>query len=205
MKTRIKAPIAVITAVASGIVFLFTYFMELDELRSYILSWVTILAAAALILGLVNLTQVHYQRILKKKNTINSTALLVALVTTFTITLMVGTGNSTASWLFNNVIIPVETSLFALLSITLTYATIRLLSRRMNVYTGIFIFFFILTLISYAPIFGRNIPFLQYQLGPWVTTILAGSGTKGILIGVALGTIASGLRVILGADQPYTD
>jgi hypothetical protein len=32
---------------------------------------------------------------------------------------------------------------------------------------------------------------------------LASGGARGILIGVALGTIATGLRVIIGSDRPY--
>ena len=31
------------------------------------------------------------------------------------------------------------------------------------------------------------------------------AGARGIMLGVALGTIAVGLRVLLGADRPYTD
>jgi hypothetical protein len=31
------------------------------------------------------------------------------------------------------------------------------------------------------------------------------AGVRGILLGVALGTIATGLRVLMGAERPYTD
>jgi hypothetical protein len=205
MKSNVKAPASTIVAIASGVIFLFAYFLDLDLIRQYILSWVTILAAAALLLGLLNLIQVHYKRLTNDKNTVNSSALLISLIATFIITLMFGSNSPTAAWIFNTFILPVETSLLALLSITLPYAALRLFSKKANIYTGIFIFFFILTIASFAPLFGKEIPILQDHIGPWVTTILAGAGVRGILIGVALGTISSGIRVLLGADQPFKD
>jgi hypothetical protein len=38
---------------------------------------------------------------------------------------------------------------------------------------------------------------------PWITQVLALGGARGILIGVALGTLTTGLRVLFGADRPY--
>jgi hypothetical protein len=31
------------------------------------------------------------------------------------------------------------------------------------------------------------------------------AGARGILLGVALGTVATGLRVLLGIDRPYSE
>lgn len=205
MKNLTKAPISRIFAVASGLTFLATYFLDLSSIRMNILSWVTVLAAAALLLGLLNLLSVHIKRISNKKNVANSSALIISMLATFLITLFMGSKNPTTAWIFNNLIIPVEASLLAVLAVTFTYASLKLLSNKLNLYTGLFLFFFLLTLAGSAPIFGLEIPILQNQIGPWVSTVLAGAGARGILIGVALGTIASGIRVLLGADQPYTD
>jgi hypothetical protein len=38
---------------------------------------------------------------------------------------------------------------------------------------------------------------------PWVTQVLALGGARGILIGVALGALTTGLRVLFGVDRPY--
>lgn len=200
-----KTPISVFIAIASGLVFLSTYFLELSTVREYILSWVTILAAAALILGVLNLFTVHVKKVKKSKNTINSIALLISLSITFIITLIFGTQSTVTSWVFDNIILPAETSLLALLSITLTYAALRLVSRRKTFFTMIFMFFFLITLASLVPIFGKEYPFLHSIFGPWVTQVLASAGARGILIGVALGTITTGLRILFGADHPYIE
>ena len=37
----------------------------------------------------------------------------------------------------------------------------------------------------------------------WVTEVLALGGARGILIGVSLGILTTGLRVLFGTDRPY--
>jgi hypothetical protein len=39
----------------------------------------------------------------------------------------------------------------------------------------------------------------------WVLEVPALAGARGILLGAALGTAATGLRVLLGIDRPYVD
>ena len=39
----------------------------------------------------------------------------------------------------------------------------------------------------------------------WGMNVPVLAGVRGILLGTALGTIATGLRIILGADRPYID
>jgi hypothetical protein len=39
----------------------------------------------------------------------------------------------------------------------------------------------------------------------WVLRVPTMAGARGILLGVALGIIATGLRILLGADRPYVD
>ena len=39
----------------------------------------------------------------------------------------------------------------------------------------------------------------------WLIRVPASAGARGILIGVALGTLAMGLRVLTGIERPYKD
>jgi hypothetical protein len=48
-----------------------------------------------------------------------------------------------------------------------------------------------------------DVPIVGTLIRPWVTQIWALGGARGILIGVALGTITTGLRVLFGVDRPY--
>jgi len=38
---------------------------------------------------------------------------------------------------------------------------------------------------------------------PFIAQVMAGAGARGILLGMALGTLTTGLRILFGADRPY--
>lgn len=97
---------------------------------------------------------------------------------------------------------PIESSLMALLSVILAYACIRLLRRRANPFSIIFVATVLLVLLATGPLFGYNLPGLQ-ELRSWIALVPAAAGARGILLGVALGTITAGLRIIMGTDRPY--
>ena len=51
---------------------------------------------------------------------------------------------------------------------------------------------------------------LGFQIWPqlpllkaWLLQVLGTGGLRGIVLGVALGTLATGLRLLLGQDRPY--
>ena len=95
--------------------------------------------------------------------------------------------------LVSAVIVPVEATLMALLSVTLLYASIRLLRRRTDLMSIVFLLTAVLMLIASATLpFGEISP-LNDLVRPWFQQVLALGGARGILIGVALGTLTTGL------------
>jgi hypothetical protein len=102
----------------------------------------------------------------------------------------------------DGVIIPVEAALMGLLTISLLYAAIRLLRRRTDITTIVFLVVAALIMLGSATLPYINIPAFGI-LSRWIMQVLALGGARGILIGVALGTLTTGLRVLFGADRPY--
>ncbi|HKJ27582.1 MAG TPA: hypothetical protein VJ965_08090 [Anaerolineales bacterium] len=204
---KFRAPVATIIAIASGIIMLFTYIFPLGGLRAFILDIVVIGAAAALLIGVANLTGVHLDKLRKGEKPVNSAALLIALGITFVVTLLQGYTNlypaslPGSQWILTNIQMPVESTLMGILAITLTYAAARLITQRPNIFSVLFVLTLLVTLIGNTQ-FG-----LETGLGQTVRNFvshgLASAGARGILIGVALGTIATGLRVLMGIDRPY--
>jgi len=43
------------------------------------------------------------------------------------------------------------------------------------------------------------------QAKDWVLNVPAMAGARGILLGIALGTIVAGLRLLMGIERPYSD
>ena len=200
-KFSIQTPIAMIIAIVTGITMLATYIWPMPGIQVTLLNWVTIMAAAALVIGVFNLLSVHGNRVIEGKNIVNSIALVIATIATFLIK-FVDHDFLPAEWLLSYLIVPIESALMGVLVVSLTYAAVRLITKRPNLYSGIFITAVIFSLAASTAL-GLSIPLIGNTIKPFVTHVLASAGARGILIGVALGTITTGLRILIGADRPY--
>ncbi|MCW5887931.1 MAG: hypothetical protein KIT07_07370 [Anaerolineales bacterium] len=201
---KMRAPLSTALAIAFGLLVLVGLFVpDLADLRNRILNWAMLLAATALLLGLLNLLQVHYQRIRNREHGLYSAVLIAALVITFVVTLLQGSDSQTAEWIFNYLIVPVETSLLAVLAISLTLAAARSLQQRTDLMNMVFIATLVVLLLGAGPLFGMELPYFTRVLAPYINNVLALGAMRGLLIGVALGTITTGVRILLGADRPY--
>jgi hypothetical protein len=180
----------------------------LGVLQLLILNVAVILAAFAVLIGISNLLIVHSNKLRhKQKGAAYSAILIVSLVVTFLLGLLahfIPAANTLYSDAFQFVQLPIETSLMALLVVTLTYASIRLLRRRLNLLSIIFLITAFLILIGTAPWpFLGDVPFVSDFLRPVIAQIPAAAGARGILLGVGLGTLTTGLRILFGSDRPY--
>ena len=101
----------------------------------------------------------------------------------------------------NAIIVPVEASLMAVLAVTLIYASIRLLRRRVDVLSVVFLVVAVLFLILVMPTPLGPIPGDRALLD--FLGMFSRGGARGLLIGIALGTLLTGLRVLMGVDRPY--
>lgn len=199
-------------AVAAGFFVLLGYFIDLPvvtALRLLLMQWAVLLAAAALLVGLVNLLLVHWNKVsLQEPDWPYSSVLLLFFLITLTLGLIFGPGDPVVLFLFNNVQVPVEAALTAVLAVTLIYAGVRLLSRRRDLWTLIFLGTALLVLAGTTPwLLAQQGEVFQLvaDFRTWVTQVWAAAGARGILLGVALGAIATGLRVLLAVDRPYGD
>jgi hypothetical protein len=198
-------------AIASGVLILTGYFFAqktdgqatlLADIRLTLLNWAIILAGIAIFPGIFSLFQVHFKKIREKqKGSIYSLLLVISLAATFLFGLA---RPGKAEIVFTTFQLPVEASLMALLTITLTYASIRLLRRRFNLFSFIFLVTALLILLGTAPMpFLGDLPGFSDWARPFIAQVLAAAGARGILLGVALGTLTTGLRILFGADRPY--
>jgi hypothetical protein len=174
-----------------------------EDLRNRVLNWAILLAALALLLGMVNLLTVHIEKVRSRQQPLYSTVLIIALLATFGITVWEGSQGVTAAWIFNNIQVPVEASLMAVLAISLTLAAARLLHFRKDLMSIAFAIALFILLLGSGPLFGVELPFFTGTLAPYITKFLSTGAMRGLLIGVALGTVLTGLRILIGADRPY--
>jgi len=197
--------ITVAIAIASGLIVLLGYFYPLDALiqfRVMLTNWAIIVAAMAVLVGVANLVFVHMDKIRRReKNSIYGVLLIVSLLFTFGMGLVFGPNSQIVRVAMDAIIVPVEASLMAILAVTLVYASIRLLRRRADVMTVIFLVVAILFLVAVMPTPIGPIPgdFLLLQF----LHMFSDGGARGLLIGIALGALLTSLRVLFGIDRPY--
>jgi hypothetical protein len=206
MIRRVKTPILVILAMAVSLVVLLGYFLDfplLINLRVLFLRWAVELSAVALIVGVLNLLSVHWRKITSdQEGSAYSFVLITSLILTIAVVGFFGPTADWSIWIFNHIQLPIESSLMALLAVILVYAGARLLNRRVNLLAFVFLGTVLFIFLGTASIPGFEIPLLSDVSG-WISRVVATAGARGILFGVALGTIATGLRVLIGADRPY--
>jgi hypothetical protein len=195
-----------VIAIISGVLVLLGYFFPkvFGNIQSILVGWAIILAAFALLLGIVNLAMVHWKKIVNKgSNSIYSMVLLLSLAITIILVSISGPTGSLALWIFNSFQVPVEISLLALLAVVLVYAAVRLITRKPRWYTILFMVTVLVVLLGSAPLFliGEIVPLST--LRAWLAQVPAMAGARGLLLGVALGTVATGLRILIGMDRPY--
>ena len=196
---------AAVLAIVSGFIVLLGYFYPLEtllNLRLQLTNWAMIIAGMAVLIGIYNLAVVHMEKIrTRQKGAMYGGLLVLSLVLTFGIGLVFGPENTFMRVAMDAIIVPVEASLMAILAVTLIYASIRLLRRRVDVMSVVFLLVAVIFLLAIMPTPFGPIPGDQIILQ--ITGMFSRGGARGLLIGVALGTLLTGLRVLFGVDRPY--
>ena len=179
---------ATLFAIAAGIIILLGYFYPIPlliQLRLLLTNWAVIIAASAVLIGLYNLVAVHAEKIQEKqKGSANSWVLIISLFLTIAFLIygaFSGTQEFATRLVADAFIVPVEASLMAILTVTLIYASIRLLRRRLDVMSVLFLVSAVLFLIAFMPTpLNSGIPAIAQFMNVFST-----GGARGLLIGIA--------------------
>ena len=195
-----------------GIIVLAGYFIpSINNIRFILLRTGLVLSAVALLVGIINLITVHFKKMrAESDNSGYSLILVIALLTTLVVgiidmfqTYSAGRPNfQMTNWVFTYIQLPIETSLLAVTAVSLVYAAASILRRRMDIFSIIFFFVVLLVLLGSFAIPPATIPFLQI-IREWILRVPALAGARGLLLGIALGTITTGIRILIGSDRPY--
>jgi hypothetical protein len=191
-----------------GLLVLTDFFINSDSINAlglYLIRTASVVAAFALVLGMVNVLTVHLGKIYgRDKGWSYSMVLLGAMLFTLGVGFITGgPGSPQMQQLFEAVLFPLEATLFSLLAFFVVVAAYRAF-RVKSFETALFVTFGILVLLGQVPVGTRlwdQLPVIK----DWVLEVPALAGARGILLGVALGTAATGLRVLVGIDRPYVD
>ncbi len=202
--TRKWIPLVIGSAV--GFMALAGYLLPRSAFASYrdlLVKWAVIVAGFALVLGAVNVLRVHGARMARAgDNWGYSVALIVAAALAWIPPLLLGPSHDVTQTMLTYVLSPLGGSLAAVLVFTLTLAGVRLLRRRRSFESVLFILVVAFSLLGTTPLLG--VEWLA-DIRSWLIGVPGMAGFRGLLLGVAIGTLITGLRVLTGSDRPQGD
>lgn len=197
------------TAMAVGFLVLVDFFFDnfyLNALGVTLINWVVIIAAFALILGFLNVLAFHLRKIIQRQEGwLYSIALLVVAGTVLFggLTSAQGYRAPLVRTVFDYIQTPLQASLYSLLAFYMASAGYRAFRAR-NLETFLLVVACLVVLLGQAPL-ARYLWEQLPALKDWVLGVPSTAGARGILIGVALGSLATGVRLLVGFDRPYSE
>ena len=198
-----------------GIVMIFTQFSPhsySQGLYREVINWSLIINPFALILAVATLIQTHVARVQRRtEHWQYSLVVFVGLAVMVLIGVPFGPQNALFEWLYNNVQVPMDATMFSLLAFFIASAAYRAFRARTFEAT--------LLLISAMIVMMGNVPvgdliwnsvlsWIPMEDGAskvrqWILDIPNLASRRGIILGVSLGVISQSIRIILGVERSY--
>lgn len=198
---------AILIAILSGVLVLLGIFFPTPlflNIKSILLNTVMILGSFALMIAIINLITVHWNKIFSTPSqSIYSSILLAGFLCVLFTGLIFGAENQFFVSLSSTVIFTIESSLFALLCISLSIACFKLFQKRQNGMGIIFAISTIVFLVVLSGFIANESLFPAAKLFLSIINELPVAGARGILLGVSIGAIVTGIRVLIGLERPY--
>lgn len=167
------------------------------------LDWPPIVGVFALSLGTISLVRVSIGKIQRREPNWGYTIVtLVGLVSILIAGLpwFGGKQSPMVDWEFNNVMLPVTASMFAILAFFIASAAYRAFRARSALAT--------LLLVSAVIVMMRFFPLgplteITGETADWILNVPNLAAKRAILIGVGLGIVSTALKIILGVERSY--
>lgn len=194
-----------VVAVIFGMIVLLGFLVPIptfQSLRMLVVQWAAVLGAFALLLAYGNLLRVHTDRLFGRasKQRIASLLLIVAAIGSLVLVLAEGPESTLSQTLIQAVLVPGQSALLAVTGVTLILGGMQLFKAQRNIYAAVF-------LIVAAFVLLVTIPMISSPILSGIRRLVHAAATgsiRGLLLGVTLGIILTGLRIILGIDRPHS-
>ena len=204
MGLGMKRSIPMAIAIAIGSLMLVDFFFDeghINALGNFFVDSAVIVVAFALLLGLVNVLIVHLRRIVQREEGWMYSIGLLAVAVVVLVAGIPGPDSRLVRWIFDNVQLPLQAATFSLLAFFVATAAYRGFRLRRPESLA-FMLAANVVLLGQVPV-GRYLSDVVPAAKDWLLAVPSTAGARGIIIGVALGTIATGVRVLMGLDRPY--
>lgn len=218
-KKRFRLGAALSVSLVSGLALVTIFGLLASEdsglaiVSDFLLQFVAVIAAFAVLVGVLNLLVfVHLSRFFRAEggpiNVLYSFCTIVSAIVVILAYYMDRSeqwsgdlkGEELSPRLFNVLQITLESALAGLIFFFLVYAAYRLMHKSYTWSNVLFIGALLIVLLGWLPVSGLSD---LADVREWLLKVPVTSGARGLLIGIGLGTVVIGIRVILAHDSIY--
>lgn len=198
-----------------GIVMILTQFIPHSSSQSLyqeVIGWALIITPFALILSSLTLIQTHLTRIRRRvEHWQYSIFVFVGILGMVVIGIPFGPQNPVFEWLFNNIQVPMDATMFSLLAFFIASAAYRAFRAR-TFEASLLLITALLVMLGNVPvgdtIWNSLLSWLPWDNGTshmkqWILDNPNLSARRGIILGVSLGAISQSIRILLGIERSY--
>jgi hypothetical protein len=205
MSTVTKRTIPLALTFLIGLILIFEWFIPTepgDMIGSAIREWGVIIASFAVMVGAVGLYGRNIKNIQKKGTDWIFSAWMIFVVSLFIIVgVTLGHQDTNYRWIYTTIYQPLSATMYGAISFYIaasSYKILRLRSKEAAV-----------LLIPAAILLLANTPLISSTWGgfsasgSWLMSTITQPAYRGIMIGTALGTLATGIRTLMGMETGW--
>ncbi len=200
-----------------GVVYIVQYFVPhwpFSVLQNLLSDFVSIIAAFAIWLGALNLMKISSRTVIRRgKGWPYSGIVVVSFVATGVVGFFFSGGTrfqepgTAFDWIYQNVYNPCSSTMYAVLAFYVASASFRAFRAR-NLEATLLLAAGVLVMLGRVPLGDQLTAALppEYRLSVvanWIMQVPNLAGQRAIMIGIALGTAATSLRLILGIERSH--
>lgn len=190
-----------------GVFMIIQYFIPhpvVNNLATTLQGWAIIVIAFSYVLGSANILRINGEHLYKRHRDWPYKAVLIAGFLLMLLSGLIGgiqQGSFANDRLFMNIYIPMSATMYSTLAFFIASAAFR--AFRIRTWQAA-----VLAVTAVMVMLGR-IPISEFfwsqfpELVDWIMNVPNAVAQRGILIGAALGAIATGLKVVLGIERSY--
>jgi len=202
-----------------GVFMIFQYFVPHESsewIYEFLLDWIYIIGIFALALGIWSLIRVSVAKIKARKANwgypiITIAGLFLMILFGFTgyrdgslgFHFMTAEGLSNPMFrnFFDYILIPIQSTMFALLAFFIASAAYRAFRAR-NVLASLLLVAALVVMLRFNPYMGPIGPYVA-DAASWLLNVPNLAAKRAIIIGIGLGMVATALKIILGIERGY--
>jgi len=207
MSILLKTRIPQVLTTLIGLFLLITYFFRLPtsivDAADFIPRFCVVIVAIAVGVGTITLLNYHISLIRKREagQWLYSIVMLATLSLFVIVGLGVGTTDPSFTWIYESMLVPCSTTTYAMWCFFVASACFRILRVRNKEAFALLVSAILVMLsnVALGELIWINFPLI----GSWIQSVPMMAAYRALTIGVGLGLILLGIRVLLARERGY--